>query len=410
MTLQEAKESVILAGKRLVESGLIARTWGNVSCRTDCGHFVITPSGRDYLTLTPEEIVEVAISDLTYQGMVKPSSEKGIHAEVYKLHSHINFVIHTHQDQASVVSVLEMPSIKVSKDYTSLKAEVVCADYGLPGTKKLRNGVIQALALSKGNAVIMKHHGALCYGASYEEAFQVAQELEDACKDYIRKQFVKVSHNQHSDPVSDGCIALSRLIGTNISPAGALILSPCESERISGGFRLQYGTESYDIRSDLSSLQNSLKLQAEAAGQNETKLVNEAKLHWLIYHNRKNINNIIHAKSPGIQAVSCAGTKVLPLLDDFAQIAGTCVRVAKGKREAIKALKSSSAVFLPRNGALCCGSERGDAIAVSMVAEKNSNALIGAAMFGRIKYINHLECLLMRLVYLKKYSKQASKK
>ena len=46
MTLHEAKETVVLAGKKLVESGLIARTWGNVSCRISDSHFVITPSGR----------------------------------------------------------------------------------------------------------------------------------------------------------------------------------------------------------------------------------------------------------------------------------------------------------------------------------------------------------------------------
>jgi L-fuculose-phosphate aldolase len=63
MTEREAKESVVKAGIRLVESGLIARTWGNVSCRLNNENFVITPSGRDYLSLTPEEIVTVAISD-----------------------------------------------------------------------------------------------------------------------------------------------------------------------------------------------------------------------------------------------------------------------------------------------------------------------------------------------------------
>jgi len=57
MTIQEAKETVIIAGKRLVESGLIARTWGNVSCRISDSHFVITPSGRDYVSLTPEALL-----------------------------------------------------------------------------------------------------------------------------------------------------------------------------------------------------------------------------------------------------------------------------------------------------------------------------------------------------------------
>ena len=76
MDINKAKEIVVMAGKKLVESGLIARTWGNVSCRVSDTQFVITPSGRAYETLTPEEIVLVNISDLSYEGDIKPSSEK----------------------------------------------------------------------------------------------------------------------------------------------------------------------------------------------------------------------------------------------------------------------------------------------------------------------------------------------
>ena len=35
MDILTAKKEVIAAGKKLVETGLIARTWGNVSCRVD---------------------------------------------------------------------------------------------------------------------------------------------------------------------------------------------------------------------------------------------------------------------------------------------------------------------------------------------------------------------------------------
>ena len=61
MEIMQAKELVIKAGKELIESGLIARTWGNISCRISDTQFVITPSGRAYETLTPEEIFLVNI-------------------------------------------------------------------------------------------------------------------------------------------------------------------------------------------------------------------------------------------------------------------------------------------------------------------------------------------------------------
>ena len=116
MDIMEAKELVVRAGKEVVASGLIARTWGNISCRIDDKQFVITPSGKPYETLTPDEIVLVNIEDCSYDGDIKPSSEKGIHAEAYKLRPEVNFVIHTHQIIASVVSTLGLDINNVSTD------------------------------------------------------------------------------------------------------------------------------------------------------------------------------------------------------------------------------------------------------------------------------------------------------
>ena len=76
MDINAAKKAVLAAGVKLVEAGLIARTWGNVSCRVDEDSFIITPSGRSYRSLTPADLVQVKISDLSYEGEIKPSSEK----------------------------------------------------------------------------------------------------------------------------------------------------------------------------------------------------------------------------------------------------------------------------------------------------------------------------------------------
>ncbi len=66
MDVIEAKTEVIKAGHQLLKAGLIARTWGNISCRLNDDQFVITPSGRAYDSLKLEDIVTVNISDLTY--------------------------------------------------------------------------------------------------------------------------------------------------------------------------------------------------------------------------------------------------------------------------------------------------------------------------------------------------------
>ena len=178
---QEARALVVQAGHRLVECGLVARTWGNISARVSDTHFIITPSGRSYDTLQPEDLVLVQISDCTYEGDRKPSSEKGIHAAVYRHRPHIGFVIHTHQDYASCVGV-------GGTDLTGLSHPlfgdcVPCASYGMPSTKKLQQGVESAMLQNpNAKAILMRQHGALCMAEDFEGAFLLAQALEEVSK------------------------------------------------------------------------------------------------------------------------------------------------------------------------------------------------------------------------------------
>ncbi|MDP4109613.1 MAG: class II aldolase/adducin family protein, partial [Bacillota bacterium] len=154
MDEQNPKELIIRAGKELLISGLVSRTWGNVSCRTGDNTFAVTPSGRSYETLSPGEIVICRTEDCAYEGEIKPSSEKGIHALLYRTRPDVNFIIHTHQSMASAVSVLETKSIP-SSGFSELGENVPIADYGLPGSGKLRENVGKAIERCGGHAVIM---------------------------------------------------------------------------------------------------------------------------------------------------------------------------------------------------------------------------------------------------------------
>ena len=177
----EARQLVVEAGHRLLENGLIARTWGNISARISDTHFIITPSGLAYETMKPEQLVKVAIADGSFEGMQKPSSEKGIHAAVYRLQPETGFVIHTHQTYASGVGVAGK---SLTGQNNSILGDVVpCGDYGMPSTKKLCRAVTAAVAQHPGcRAVLMMRHGALCMGTDREQAFRVAEELEKVCQ------------------------------------------------------------------------------------------------------------------------------------------------------------------------------------------------------------------------------------
>ena len=171
-TEAEARRLVIKAGLELVEKKLIARTWGNISARISENEFIITPSGRAYESLKPEDLVKVRIDTLEYEGSIKPSSEKGVHAAVYSLRSSCSFVIHTHQFYASAVCAERKDT-----------AFAPCAKYGLSGTKKLMNNVAAAVAANPAKkAFLMSNHGAVAAGDGYDDAFAIAEELEEQCR------------------------------------------------------------------------------------------------------------------------------------------------------------------------------------------------------------------------------------
>lgn len=385
-----AKELVVRAGKELVKSGLIARTWGNVSCRIDEKTFVISPSGRAYETLKPEEIVLCQVEDASYESDIKPSSEKGIHALVYRTRPDINFVIHTHQPQASAISAIGVNAMPVT-NFPLLSNSVPIASYGLPGTKKLRENIGRSLNFFKGHALIMQHHGALCFGSSYDETFLAAKQLEDACQDFVQKKFLEVSGNKTYDEDSFYRFYVSSVLGSNtISPAKPLRLF--NSQRKENGFVLQGDT----INEYLFTNQN---------------MSPEALIHSSIYQNRKDINFIIQNNDNCILAASLANATLRPLLDDFAQIVGLSARCADSTTptKIVKALSGRLGVLVPGAGALCCAATESDAHAVAQVMQKDALAQISAQLFGGGHYLTLFDCKLMHFVYTKSYAKKAKR-
>jgi L-fuculose-phosphate aldolase len=189
MTVNEAKELVSNSGKMLLEKGYVSGTWGNISCRIDETWIAITPSGREYETMSPEEIVIMNYRDHSYQGTIKPSSEYKLHTEIYRNRKKINAVIHTHQMNASTVAAARREVPPILDDMAQIIGPSVrVAEYALPNTKKIVRATMKAL---EGRyAALMANHGAVCIGRDMKEAFTVCDVLEKACKAFIEAEFL----------------------------------------------------------------------------------------------------------------------------------------------------------------------------------------------------------------------------
>lgn len=402
-SIDKARELVLKAGLELCEAGLVARTWGNISARVSDTQYVITPSGRAYDTLTKEDIVLVNIADGTYEGDVKPSGEKGVHAAVYELCPEMNFVIHTHQNYASALSILDREisvvagescsenvaeakaSVDEAKDSKCILGNVIpCAGYGMYATEQLVNNIkSQIKAHSDSKAVLMKYHGALCFGRDYDEAFAVAYELEDVSK----KVFEKLC--------AEGSVYAAGCVG-----AGSKNTLDC--------------TEAGD---------------GEKNNIEETFII-PPRLKEIL-DKRDGIKSVMTACTPFIMKMSNLGKTMYPYLDDMAQIAGVdvkCVSLAKSENaydnstdtsktgteniwtdaliaEVTEALQERNAVFVRGCGAICTGFDDSEAEAVAIVLEKACMAAYLAECVGNLPPLDAESARLDREGYVNHYSK-----
>jgi L-fuculose-phosphate aldolase len=186
----EQRGALVKAGLKLLEQGLVARTWGNISIKVNDNEMLVTPSGKMYDEVTLYDMVLVNFRNNTYdKSGIKPSSEFKMHSGIYIDRKEINAVIHTHQMNASTCAAARREVPPVLDDLAQIIGPSVrCAEYALPSTNKMMKAVVKAL---RGRyAALMANHGAVCVGRDLDEAFVVCQVLEKGCKAFIEAEFL----------------------------------------------------------------------------------------------------------------------------------------------------------------------------------------------------------------------------
>jgi L-ribulose-5-phosphate 4-epimerase len=190
MRLKDLREEVLEANLELVRRGLVLYTFGNASGidRRE-GLVVIKPSGMNYDTMKPEDLVVVDLDGRTVEGLLRPSSDLPTHIILYKAFSAICGIAHTHSRSATA--------------WAQAQREIPCfgtthADYfhgPVPVTKPLSSREIrenyeqntgQAIlrSMSKRNplelpGVLVAGHAPFCWGGSAAEAAHNAVVLEE---------------------------------------------------------------------------------------------------------------------------------------------------------------------------------------------------------------------------------------
>ena len=191
MTHRELRRSVCDANRLLATTGLVHKTFGNVSgVDFDAGVFAIKPSGVPYADLTPADIVAVSIEDgQVVDSKRRPSSDTPTHLELYRAFK-CGGIVHTHSEAATTLAQGRMPLRCMGTTH---------ADYlrgDVPVTRPLRADEIEreyerntglvivetfhALGISPEEvpAVLVANHAPFTWGPDPVAAVELAELLE----------------------------------------------------------------------------------------------------------------------------------------------------------------------------------------------------------------------------------------
>ena len=182
----ELKNKVIEFSQKLNSTNLSPLRSGNISVRVtenNVDGFFITPSGKKYDTLKEEDIVFVS-NEGNYNPNLKPSSEWRFHKDIYLKKTDAKAIVHAHSPHATAVSAhgKDIPAFHYMIALAGGDS-IKCAKYATFGTQELSDNIIFALENRK--ACLMSNHGQVAYGENLEGAFELAEELENICHQYI---------------------------------------------------------------------------------------------------------------------------------------------------------------------------------------------------------------------------------
>ena len=217
MLMQKEREAVVEYGKKLITSGLTKGTGGNVSvANRELKYFALSPSGKDYFTITTEEVAIIDFDGNIVEAKLKPSTEHELHRMILVDRLEINAVIHAHTNYATTLGCMrwDLPSLHYLVALAG--KNVRCAEYATFGTKELAVNVVKAM--ENRFAAIMANHGVIAGGRDVANAFKKLEEVEYCCQLYWQAKAMGVEPVLLSDEEMEKHLVLFKTYGDAAVP------------------------------------------------------------------------------------------------------------------------------------------------------------------------------------------------
>lgn len=191
--LEKLKNDVFKANLELVRNGLVIHTWGNVSGKDfKSGLIVIKPSGMNYGSMKPDDMVVIDHDGGIVEGKHKPSTDAATHLFLYNNFESLGGVVHTHSTFATAwaqagKAIPPFGTTHADHYYGEvpctrwLTDEEIATDYEI-NTGKVIVEILASLDPLTVPSVLVNSHGPFCWGKDAQDAVHNAVALEEIAR------------------------------------------------------------------------------------------------------------------------------------------------------------------------------------------------------------------------------------
>jgi L-ribulose-5-phosphate 4-epimerase len=193
--LEELKEKVCAANKKLPDHHLVTFTWGNVSAiDRKTGLMVIKPSGVEYDDMKAEHMVVVDPDGKVGEGKLNPSSDTATHLVLYRASPDIGGIVHTHSSYATIFAqanrdIPAQGTTHADYFYGDIPCTRPMTDTEINGAYEYETGRViletfekRKISFTQVPAVVVANHGPFAWGKDPFEAVHNAVVQEEVAK------------------------------------------------------------------------------------------------------------------------------------------------------------------------------------------------------------------------------------
>jgi len=183
MPMCELRDDVCTANQMLLKTGLVTMHSGNVSgIDRSSGRIVIKPSGVDYESLRPEDLVEVDLeSGHVVAGHLRPSVDLPHHLFLYRNLPDVGGIVHTHSNYATAFAALGRPiPLCLTAMADEFGVEIPCTPYVDNEGDHIGQSILEYRNSAPG--ILLGNHGVFSWGSTVGAAIKSAVMIEDVAK------------------------------------------------------------------------------------------------------------------------------------------------------------------------------------------------------------------------------------